>query len=247
MTRRTWYFIEPKTKLHEFYNLLHLPYTFMCLSFLASGFFLSKEVNWIIFTGALVAYFFGLGIGAHSLDQTSKTGSRYVKLLTRKELLIIGSLSLIIAILLGIYATIVFNLYLLPLLIIIQGIFAVAYPIGELFKGYLHNDTSFAIGFGFLPPVIGYYANTSEISIAVIVLALFCFTISYIEILLSRYVRRVRKEIGKGILEFGDEVYISVNKLNIKFIQKRFLERPEKALEALCILSYLLPILLLLR
>ena len=236
--QRTFYFVEPKSKLRELYNILHIPFTLMCLSFVAAGVLLYKPVDPVILAGSLIAYFFGLGIGAHALDQTSEIGSRYVTHLTKKELLFLTAVSLAIAIALGIYATLKYHLTYLPVFIALEGLFAVGYPKGEWFGGKLHNDISFSISFGFLPVLCGYYVASHHLSLQSIVLALIASVASHIEITISRYVRKIRKELRSGFLTLGS-TKISVD--NVEFVYSKFVERPERALKLVCILSYLLP------
>ena len=60
MTGRTWYHREG-SKSAELWTILHLPYTFMAISFLVVGFGIQKPVNWEVLGAAVVAYFLGLG------------------------------------------------------------------------------------------------------------------------------------------------------------------------------------------
>ncbi len=223
MEQKTWYASEG-SKLAEFWTILHLPYTAMCLSFLTVGFAISGINNWNIYAWTVIAYFHGLGIAAHCFDQLKGMGSSYVKYITQEELKIIGTTALAVSIIIGIVFITKYSLYHLIWLMPFQVFFVLSYPIAKLFKGAFHNDFSFAMSFGFIPVIIGNYINTDSFSYVAVEWALFCFVISLIEITLSRYARNLRKE----------------NKFDM-------IEKPEKALKLLCILSYLLAIIMLVR
>lgn len=237
--RKAWYHLEGSKKA-ELWTILHLPYTLMCIAFLAVGFAIHKPVNWELFGAAILAYFLGLGLAAHAFDQLSLTGSRYVKYLTRRELLAIGISSLITAIAIGVFYMVKYSLWHLIWLIPLQAIFAIGYPIGETFRGKLHNDISFSFSFGALPPLVGFYVNTGELSLVVLPFMVLCGLVAYIEILLSRQCRRLRKELREGIIRMGDLVF-TPRKDSIPAIYRDLIEKPEKALKVLCLLSYVLP------
>jgi hypothetical protein len=214
---KTWYAAEG-SKLSELWTLLHIPYTVMCLSFLTVGFFLNKITNENLYIWTVIAYFFGLGISAHCFDQLKGMGSSYVKYLTQTELFIIGLFSLVISIAIGITIMLVYSKWNLIWLMPLQAFFVLSYPIAKLFKGTFHTDFWFAVSFGAVPVIVGYYINTNSFALIPSMWAVFCFVISYIEIVLSRYVRKMRKE-------QYDAIYYT---------------KPELALKMLCILSYLL-------
>lgn len=213
--KKTWYYKEGSKKA-ELWTILHLPYTFMAISFLIIGFSIQKPINWPVMLCAIIAYFCGLGIAAHALDQLPGMGSSYVKFLNEKELLGLGCISLIIAFAFGIWFIIGWRaLWMIPLMAI-QVFFAIAYPVSKLFKGFFHNDFWFSVSFGFLPVVIGYYANTLSFSWYIIPFGILCFLIATIEITLSRYVRKMR-------------AYHAL---------EDYIVKPERGLKLLCLLSY---------
>lgn len=210
------------TKLKELITILHIPYTLMCLSFLTIGFGISGISNWNIYGITILAYFFGLGVAAHSFDQLKGMGSSYVKLLNDKDLVIIGFSSLLFSILLGIKLMFLLDAWYLLILIPLQVFFVFAYPIKILFKGFFHGDFWFAVSFGFLPVIIGYYVNTLSFSPLAIMWGIVALLISGIEINLSRYVRKLRK----------------LNSASC------FIKRPERALKLLCVMTYIVAIIL---
>ncbi len=224
--KKTWYSAEG-SKLAELWTILHLPYTFMSLSFLAIGFGISGVQRWDVFAWIMVAYFLGLGIAAHAFDQLPGQGSSYVKYLSPVELMQLGIGAVVGAVLIGIYWMVKLNAWHLLWIIPLQTFFVVAYPYAKFAKGFFHNDFSFAVSFGLIPVMAGYYINTLTLYNKFIPWAIVAFMISMIEITLSRYVRKWRKN-----------VYL--------LAEPSVIEKPEKALKLLCMLSYYLALIVLL-
>lgn len=225
--KKTWYSAEG-SKLAELWTILHLPYTFMSLSFLAIGFGISGVQRWDVFAWISVAYFLGLGISAHAFDQLPGQGSNYVKYITPWELMALGVASLGAAVMIGLYW--MFNLaaWNLAWIIILQAFFVFSYPLSKTLRGYFHTDFWFAVSFGFVPVMAGYYINTITLNAEFIPWGIVAFLISYIEIMLSRYVRKWRK--------------------NVYLLQEpSVIDRPENALKMLCLLSYSIAIIFILR
>ena len=225
--QQTWYSSEG-SKLAEFWTILHLPYTFMSLSFLAIGFGIAGVHRWDVFAWIMVAYFLGLGIAAHAFDQLPNQGSSYVKYLTPWELMTIGTIAVGAAVIIGIDWMYELSAWHLLWIIPLQTFFVVAYPYAKFAKGFFHNDVFFAFSFGFVPVMAGYYINTLTLNPEFIPWAMVAALISGIEITLSRYVRKWRK--------------------NVYLLQEpSVIDKPELALKLLCGLSYYLAMIFVLR
>jgi hypothetical protein len=192
--KKTWYFVEPVSKLHDFYNILHLPYTGMVLAFVIIGSAYSPHLYISRLGAALVAFFLGLGIGAHAIDQLEPSGSRYVKHLSKEELKIIAFFSLLVASLIGIYYT--FTLGWIILLFVATGLFfSLAYPLPTYFFGGLfHNRPSFAFSWGFFPFITGYFVNSQGLEYSVFFAALPIAGAAWAELTWSRKARKARRE-----------------------------------------------------
>ena len=190
--KQTWY-QGGDSKLGELWTILHLPYTMMCISFLGIGFGLSGTVRWGVFAATAVAYFLGLGVAAHAFDQLPNMGSNYVKHWKPYHLLIIGLCAIIVSVYIGIYIMATLGAYHLLWLIPIQTFFVWAYPNANFMFGRFHTDKWFAVSFGFLPVVIGYYLNTLSFDLWVIPWAMIGYFISLSQITLSRKSRELRK------------------------------------------------------
>jgi len=231
-TKQTFYqFTGSKTA--ELITILHIPFLLMCLSFLTIGFGIAGINRWDIFALTVFAYFFGL-TAAHAYDQLPGMGSRYVKHLTSGDLMVIGLLTSVLAV--GIGAGILARLEAWHLLWIIplQTFFIWAYPNSKFMKGFFHTDGWFTISFGALPVMAGYYINTLTFNPEFIPWAVVAALIAGIEITLSRYVRKWRKE-TQGHVPYN--VYLLGEQSPI--------ERPERALKLLCLLSYVLALIFL--
>lgn len=225
--RLTWYSAEG-SKLAEFWTILHLPYTFMSLSFLAIGFGIAGVQRWDVFAWIMIAYFLGLGIAAHAFDQLPGQGSSYVKYLIPMELISLGVAAVSAAVMIGVIWMVKLAAWHLLWIIPLQTFFVVAYPYAKFAKGFFHDDFWFAVSFGFVPVMAGYYINTLTLDNKFIPWALVAFLISFIEIVLSRYVRKWRN--------------------NVYLLQEpSVIDRPEKALKLLCVLSYYLALIVLWR
>ena len=222
--RQTWYQSEG-SKLAEVWTILHLPYTLMNLSFLAIGFGLSGVQRWDVFFGIMIAYFLGLGLAAHSFDQLPGMGSNYIKHLTSKELWLIGLSSLTLALMVGIYWMLELEAWHLLWMIPLQTFFVWAYPNSKFMGGFFHGDGSFAVSFGFIPVMVGYYINTLSFDANFLPWAIVAFLISLIEITSSRYVRTVRAE-------------SKMNSMGWKSDVSMYLTKPELSLKLLCLMTY---------
>ena len=221
--KQTWY-QGGDSKLGELWTILHLPYTIMCISFLGIGFGLSGTVRWGVFAATAVAYFLGLGVAAHAFDQLPNMGSNYVKHWTPHHLLIIGLCAIIVSVSIGIYIMNTLWAYHLLWLIPIQTFFVWAYPNANFMYGRFHTDKWFAVSFGFLPVVIGYYLNTLSFDLWVIPWAMVGFFISLGQINLSRESRRIRK-----LVWAHDDISQARRKIDIALID-------------LCVITYMLAI-----
>lgn len=223
--RQTWYAAEG-SKLAEFWTILHLPYTAMSLSFLAIGFGIAGVQRWDVFAWIMIAYFLGLGIAAHAFDQLPGQGSSYVKYLTPWELMAIGVAAVSAAVMIGVIWMVKLAAWHLGWIIVLQTFFVFSYPLSKTLKGFFHTDFWFAVSFGFIPVMAGYYINTLTLNSEFIPLAVVAFMISMIEITLSRYVRKWRK--------------------NVYLLQEpSVIDKPEKALKLLCMMSYYLALIVL--
>ena len=167
-----------------------------------------------------------------------------MKYLGDKELTAISLVSLVAAVAIGVYYMIKLGAWHLLWLMPLQAFFAVAYPMARLFRGFFHNDFWFSISFGFIPVIVGYYVNTLTFSPKIIPYALLCALMSAMEITLSRYSRKMRKDIQGEKLWLDDTFLVTIP--NPEYVYGALVRKPERALKLLCLTSYTLAVVMLL-
>lgn len=180
-------------KFRAFIGLLFLPYTGMCISFTIIGSMLSPTIYWDRVVAIFTIYFLALGISAHAADNLGskkiKPWGNYFSKLELKIMVIVG---LSIAYIIGIYYVITW-VNLLLFIGIIEGFFLFAYNF-ELFRGVFHNNFWFALSWGSLPLLAGYIMQTNTISELPLILALFTFLVSFLEIRYSREYKEIKRK-----------------------------------------------------
>lgn len=226
--KKTWYQLEG-SKLAELWTILHLPYTFMNLSFLAMGFGIAGIHRWDLFAWTMVAYLLGM-TAAHAIDQLPDQGSNYVNHLKPPELLAIAGACATSAVVLGAFWMVKLGAWQLLWIIPLQTFFIVAYPYAKFAKGFFHSDFWFALSFGFIPVMVGYYVHTLTLAGEFLPWAVIAGIISWIEISLSRHVRLLRKEGANYNLPLED-----------------LLPKAERALMLLCVMSYSMAVIFVLK
>jgi hypothetical protein len=180
--------------LGEFWTMLHLPYTLMVLGFVVIGAALSPRISWLLLAGAILAYFLGLGVGAHFLDQVPGMGSRYVRYWPARALWVGGLLSLSVAVAIGVVGALWYVGLPLLLLVAVQATCAIGYPLARWFGGALHRDSVFALSWGSLPFLTSYYAQSGTIDLESVLVAIAFGGVAILEIRLSRASRRLRAQ-----------------------------------------------------
>ena len=193
--RPTWY-AGGDSRLGEVWTMLHPPYTLMVLSFVIVGAALSPSLSFSVLLVTLLAYFLGLGVGAHFLDQLPGMGSRYVQHWPPSALWAIGLGSLGAGAGLGVLGAVVLHEPYLLVLIAFEAVVAVGYPLAPIFRGVFHRDSVFAIAWGSLPCLTSYYAQAGSISAAAMLAAGSIGAVAVVEIRVSRASRRRRSPVS---------------------------------------------------
>jgi hypothetical protein len=173
----------------DYVTLLHLPYTLWHLSYVVVGACLAPHVPAGRLALTALAFFLGLGIGAHALDELN---GRPLKTQIPTRVLIalaVGSLAGAVAI--GIAVAITHDLWLLPF-VAFGGFIAVAYNL-ELFGGRFHNGFWLATAWGAFPVVTAYFAVADRISGEAVLAAVYAALLIRAQQVLSTPVRDVRR------------------------------------------------------
>ena len=190
-TRPAFYSLAPGG-WRDYVTLLHPPYTAWHLSYVVLGAAIAPEWRPGILGLALAAFFLGMGIAAHALDEMQ--GRPLQTRISEPILAGLAAASLLGAAAIGIGTAIETNLWLL--VFVAAGAFiAVAYNL-ELFGGRFHGMLWFALAWGALPVLATYFAVAETIRAEALVAALFAAIMSCTQRVLSTPVRMQRRQEG---------------------------------------------------
>jgi hypothetical protein len=198
----------------DYITLLHPPYTAWHLSYVAVGASLAPHFRAGIFGLALLAFFLGMGVAAHALDELH--GRPLQTRIGERTLVALAVVSLAVASAIGVAVAARTSLWLLPFVAV--GVFiAVAYNL-ELFGGRFHGDPWFALAWGAFPVLATYVAIAETIRVEAVLAAVFAALLSHAQRRLSTPVRLVRRRItnvsGRIDLVDGTSLEITPETLN---------------------------------
>lgn len=171
----------------DWLTLLHPPYTMWHLSYVAIGAALAPRLSMYRLSGALVAFFLAVGIGAHALDELK--GHPLGTGIPRALLAVAAVASVGTAVTAG---ALVGGWRLLPF-VIVGALLVVGYNL-ELFGGLIHTDAGFAAAWGAFPVLTGYYTQHWTLTPAAGLAAAAAFGLSWGQRALSTPVRRLRRQ-----------------------------------------------------
>ncbi len=217
-------------KVRELYTIMHLPYTSMVLSYVLIGAALSPVIHSERVVLALLAYFLGLGLSAHALNELH--ARHWGKALSKFELEILFAAPLVGALLIGAYG--IYLIYdptsgalVAPMgllaFIVVETFFVFAYNL-DLFNGRFHSDLSFAFSWGALPVMVSFFANSLTITPAAILISSASAATAGIEINLSRWCKDFRRRSPLKELTFEDNASLSMT-------TSQLITKPERALK----------------
>jgi hypothetical protein len=191
-------------------TILHPPYTAWHLSYVALGAAVAPEFHAVRLWAALGAFFLGVGIAAHALDELSghPLGTR----LSDRTLAVLAGVALAGAVGIGIAGLFVVSFTLLPF--VLAGAFGVVAYNLELFGGRFHTDFWFAAAWGAFPALTGFWVMALGIhsigeAVAGAGVTAACFGLSVAQRRLSTPVRELRRKTvsvsGTQVLADGTE------------------------------------------
>jgi demethylmenaquinone methyltransferase/2-methoxy-6-polyprenyl-1,4-benzoquinol methylase len=183
--RAAFYALAPGG-FRDYWTLLHPPYTLWHLSYVLLGAALAPRPDPGIVAGALVAFFLGVGIAAHSFDelQGRPLGTRIPSFV----LVALGSIGLAGAVALGVIASSMLGWWFLGLVAVgaaLVVLYALEVPI-------VHSDLGFALAWGGFPVIVA-GSVTGAPPIAAMAAAAGASLLSLAQRRLSTPVRRVRR------------------------------------------------------
>ncbi len=196
---RAAFYARTGSGLGDFITLLHLPYTMWHLSYVAIGAAMAPRIDALRLAGTLLAFAFGLGIGAHALDELHdrplSTG------LSPGTLRILGWGGLGAGAALAVAASLVIS----PVALAWGAggvLLAAAYALE--WSRWVHSTVGFAVAWGGFPVLVGYWAQTESLSLAAVVVAAAAIALSMAQHALSTPARHVRRRVTGATVEFGD-------------------------------------------
>lgn len=170
-------------------TLLHPPYTAWHLSYVAIGAAIAPRLHLDRLAWTLAAFFLGVGVCAHALDELH--GRPLRTRLSDRTLTLLAGFSLAGAVAIGAFGALTVSVSFAPL--ILAGTFIVlAYNL-ELLGGSFHSDLWFAAAWGAFPALVGYWANSQQLRPQALVAAGACLALSLAQRRLSTPVRQLRR------------------------------------------------------
>ncbi|MBI3743548.1 MAG: hypothetical protein HY261_04600 [Chloroflexi bacterium] len=173
----------------DYVTLLHPPYTAWHLSYVVIGAAAAPHVHWDRLGYALGAFFLGVGIAAHALDELR--GRPLQTAIPKVALWMLAIAGLLGGLALGILGMVLVSIWLWPF-VAFGLIVAVAYNL-EWFDGQLHNDFWFAAAWGAFPVATTYWAMAKDFSTGATLLTAFGLATSLAQRRLSARVRALRR------------------------------------------------------
>jgi hypothetical protein len=221
-------------KAGELYTILHLPYTSMVLSYVLIGAALSPTLFVDRLAYTLLAYFLGLGISAHALNELN--ARHWGVALSKTELRIAFLLPLAGALSVGLYGVNVLyhvsNGSIIPssvlvLFMVLETFFLFAYNTNYA-DGKFHNDIAFAFAWAFLPFLTSYYVHSLVMTMGSVLIGLALAATAMIEINLSRWCKNFRRKSNVTEIRFDDGGRLPLS-------TEVLIGNPEKALKLIVI------------
>jgi hypothetical protein len=222
-TRPAFYALAPGG-WRDYVTLLHPPYTLWHLSYVAIGAALAPQFKYSVLGLGLLAFFLGMGIAAHALDELN--GRPLQTRIGDTTLVALAVTSLAGAGAIGIVVALRTSLWLLAF-VAVGTFIAVAYNL-ELFGGRLHGDPWFSLAWGAFPVLATYFAAAETIRIEAVLAAAFAGFLSHAQRRLSTPVRLVRRRAREvtGRIELIDGSTIPIT-------SETFTAESERAMRAL--------------
>ena len=175
----------------DYVSLLHPPYTLWNLSYVTIGAALAPEWRPLRLGAGLAAFFLGLGVGAHALDELHDRPLRTQ--IPDGVLRGLAALSLAGALAIGIVAAIAWTPWLIAF-VVFCGFMVVAYNL-ELFGGAFHGDWQLVVAWALPPILAAYLAAAGNITWQAIMAAAFGALLILAQRRLSTPIRAVRRRL----------------------------------------------------
>jgi hypothetical protein len=197
---RPAFYARPGSRLGDLVTLLHLPYTMWHLSYVVIGAAISPRIDGPRLGGTLLAFAFGLGLGAHALDELQ--GRPLSTTLTPGTLRLLGWGGLAVGAALAVAGSFVIS----PVALAwgtVGVLLAAAYALE--WSRLVHSTLGFAVAWGAFPVLVGHWAQTESISLAAVAVAAAATFLSLSQRALSTPAREVRRKVIDASAVIGDQ------------------------------------------
>ncbi len=186
----------------DYVTLLHPPYTLWHLSYVVLGAALAPTLHYDRLGATLLAFFLGVGVAAHALDELN--GRPLRTRIPTSVLVLLTTIALVGAVGLGLLGAVVVSPWLLAF-IGFGAFIVIAYNL-ELFGGRFHSDIWFALAWGAFPLLTAYWASAERLEPAAAAGAAAAFALSLAQRTLSSRVRSIRRRVQsiEGRITYAD-------------------------------------------
>ena len=210
----------------DYWTLLHPPYTVWHLSNVALGAAVASVFDWRHLAATLLAFFLGVGVTAHALDELNGRPLR-----TRIPSSVLWGLALVAlagAVVLGIAGAARVSWWLLAF-VAFGAFIVVAYNL-ELLGGRFHSGLWFAVAWGGFPALTAAFAQTGTVEPGAVLVAGGCAALAAAQRHLSTPVRLLRRRAREvaGTARLDDGGAISLDAATLRAV-------PEGALRILSV------------
>ncbi len=223
-TPRPAFYAARRGGWHDWWTVLHPPYTAWHLSYVVIGASLAPRIHISHLVATVVAFFLAVGVAAHCLDELH--GRPLRTLIPGRALVAATVVSLAGAVAIGVVGVVMVGAVLIPF-IVVGPLLVMAYN-AELFGGVVHTDAGFAAAWGAFPVLTAYAAQTDTLALAPVLVAAGAFALSWAQRSLSTPARLLRRSVRgvDGTLTLADGT--------VRHLDDTFLLAPlERALRAM--------------
>ncbi len=175
----------------DWWTVLHPPYTAWHLSYVVLGACVAPRTDGIRLLATVLAFFFAVGIAAHTLDELH--GHPLRTRIPDRVLWLAAVVGLAAAVALGVAGVPRVGVGLLAF-IAVGPVLVLGYNL-ELAGGRLHSDAGFALSWGAFPALTGYFAQAERIDLVAILVAGAAYGLSYAQRALSTPARLLRRKV----------------------------------------------------
>jgi hypothetical protein len=175
----------------DWWTVLHPPYTAWHLSYVVLGACLAPRTDGVRLLATVLAFFFAVGIAAHTLDELH--GHPLRTRIPDRVLWLAAAAGLAAAVALGAAGVPRVGAGLLAF-IAVGPVLVVGYNL-ELFGGRLHSDAGFAAAWGAFPALTGYFAQAERVDVVAVLAAGAAYGLSYAQRALSTPARTLRRKV----------------------------------------------------